>query len=80
MGRPAASDANKRLAVEFANLVTVRKEVASSTIARCGRYSIYAIFRSIIPNVARDMDKGPRDGISEVEFNKVLQVFIRIRR
>ena len=75
MGRPAASEANRGLAVRFANLLTRRTDNPYSTIARCGPCSIYGLLKSAIPTVVRDTNAGPRDGISEVEFNKVLQVY-----
>lgn len=74
MGRPAASEANKQLSVLFANLITCRSDSRGSTIARCGKCSIYALFKSVIPDAVRDLQTGTRDGVSEVEFNKVLQV------
>ena len=74
MGRPAASEANKIFAVDISKLVTRSTEKAQDTIARCGTCSIYALVKLIRPQVLREYEKGPRDGISEVEFNKTLQV------
>ena len=74
MGRPAASEANKIFAVDISKLVTRSTEKAQDTIARCGTCSIYALVKLIRPQVLREFEKGPRDGISEVEFNKTLQV------
>ena len=79
MGRPAASKANRRFAVDFAHLVTRRTDVLGSTIARCGKCSIYSLLKSASPAVVRDANTGPRDGISEVEFNKELQVYYLLR-
>ena len=77
MGRPAASDANRRFAVSFANLLTRRTDY-HSTIARCGTCSLYDLLKSARPAIARDANTGPRDGISEAEFNKALQVNIQV--
>ncbi len=74
MGRPAASAANRQFAVEFARLVTRRTDCHTSTIARCGVCSIYCLLKMVRPSIIRDANKGPREGISEVEFNKALQV------
>ena len=73
MGRPAASEINKRVAVKLANLVTQSADSKNSTIARCGLCSLYNLLRSVRPEIARNFNEGPRDGISEVEFNKALQ-------
>ncbi len=74
MGRPAASEANKNFAVAVAHLVTQRTDDPSDTIARCGKCSIFALLKIFSPAIVRDQDTGPRDGISEVELNKALQV------
>ena len=74
MGRPAASGENKQFAVALAHLVTHRTDNPSDTIARRGKCSIFALLKIFYPSIVRDNDKGPRDGISEVELNKALQV------
>ncbi len=77
MGRPAASKENKKLAVAIAVMVTRKTDQTGSpddTIARSGKCSIYALLNLLIPNIIRSTDSGIRDGISEVEFNKALQV------
>ena len=73
MGRPSASDTNRQFAVHFARLVTRQSEF-ESMIARCGVCSIYDLLKKLRPGLVRDPDQGPRDGLSEVEFNKALQV------
>ena len=57
----------------FANLITRRTDCENTVIARSGFCSIYNILKSVRPAVVRDATRGPRDGISEVEFNKSLQ-------
>jgi hypothetical protein len=74
MGRPAASEENRKLAVAMALTVTRRSISSHDTIARCGKCSIFALFKLLSPGNVRDSNSGPRDGISEVEFNKALQV------
>ncbi len=74
MGRPAASKANKIFAVALAHLLTHHTDNPSDTIARCGKCSVFALLKLISPAIVRDNDTGPRDGISEVELNKALQV------
>ncbi len=74
MGRPAASEANKQLAVAIAAMVTRKTGSHSDTIARSGNCSIYALLKVLIPTIIRSTDSRLRDGISEVEFNKALQV------
>jgi hypothetical protein len=74
MGRPSASQENKMLALAFANIVTRHSTNPDDMIARCGRCSLFATLQQMIPGMIRDGECGDRDGISEVEFNKLLQV------
>ncbi len=74
MGRPAASEVNKNLAVAIALTVTRKTINTHDTIARCGKCSIFTLFKLLSPGIIRENNSGPRDGISEVEFNKALQV------
>jgi hypothetical protein len=74
MGRPAACPAHRKMAVDFASVVTRRSENPHDTIARSGTCSIFALFRFFRPAAVRLEFGGPRNGISEVEFNKELQV------
>ena len=74
MGRPVASHSNKMFAVAFANLLTRFTGCAHSFIARSGKCSLFSLLRMLRPSIVRDSDTGPRDGITEVEFNKALQV------
>ena len=74
MGRPAASTANKRFAVAMAQLVTRVTDDPQDTVPRCGTCSIYALVEIVRPSILRTFESGPRDGVSEVEFNKSLQV------
>jgi hypothetical protein len=74
MGRPAVSTANKRLAVSIALMLTRQTDNPSDTIARCGKCSIFALLKVLSPTIIRENNSGPRDGISEVELNKALQV------
>lgn len=74
MGRPAASETNKALALEFARLVTEKTDNPNDIIARSGSLSMYSALVATCPSIIRRDNTGPRDGISEAEFNKVLQV------
>jgi hypothetical protein len=74
MGRPTASAYNKQFAVAMACLVTAETDNPNDTVARCGPYSIFALVKQVCPSIVRDTDSGPRDGLSEVELNKALQV------
>ena len=78
MGRPVASLRNKRLAAMFASLVSVQTNKASDIVARCGPCSLYEMFKQCCPMLCRDKRSGPRDGISQAEFNKVLQVHLNL--
>jgi hypothetical protein len=78
MGRPAASEANKNLAVAIALTVTRDTTSKHDTVARGGICSIYALFKLLRPGAVRENSLGPRDGISEVEFNKALQVYFQL--
>ena len=77
MGRPAASEENKVIAVAFARIVTIHTTNADDIVARCGSCSIYALLKHACPAIVRDERNGPRDGITEVEFNKALQVSLK---
>ncbi len=74
MGRPAASPANKKLAVSIALMVTRQTDKSSDTIARGGMCSIFELLKSVSPTITRQNNEGPRDGITEIELNKALQV------
>ncbi len=74
MGRPAASTVNKKFAVSIALMVTRQTDNANDTIARSGQCSIFALLKILSPTIIRENNEGPRDGISEIEFNKALQV------
>ena len=82
MVRPRASDANIRIALVFADIVTVQTRPGtpsdSSTVlvARKGRQSIFAAFSACLPDLARDSrEKRPknRQGVALMEINKALQ-------
>ena len=74
MGRPTASKTNKELALAFAQLITCPSESSEHIVARCGECSIFALLRTTCSTIVRNEKGYPRDGISEVEFNKFLQV------
>ena len=76
MGRPAACPAHRKLAVDFAKLVTRHSSNSRDTIARSGSCSIFELFQIFRPAAVRLGNLGPRNGISEVEFNKALQVSV----
>ena len=73
MGRPAASLHNKRFALGVASLVTIATDDSKDTVARCGTCSIFALVNRVCPAIIRGND-GPRDGLTEMELNKALQV------
>ena len=81
MVRPTGSPINRRLALEFAKLVTRHTGNDDDLVARCGRCSLFSTLQEIFPSVVRDESGGARDGLSEVEFNKLLQAsgFRRVR-
>lgn len=72
MGRPTVSAHNKRIAVAIAEMVTVKTDDPEHRIARSGVCSIFALLRAACPELIRERDFGPRDGISEAELNKAL--------
>ena len=74
MGRPTASLLNRHLAIAIAKIVTAETDCPSDTVARCGPCSIFAVVKHACPAIVRELDYGARDGISEVELNKALQV------
>jgi hypothetical protein len=74
MGRPSASEANKSFALEFAKLVTQRSDNPDDLVARCGQCSIFSALRDVCPDLIRDAAN--REGLTEIEYNKMLQVQI----
>ena len=74
MGRPTGSPTNRHIALEFAQAVTRHTGDAEDLLARCGRCCLFATLQEMFPSVVRDGSGGGRDGLSEVEFNKLLQV------
>jgi hypothetical protein len=82
MVRPRASDNNVRIALAFADIVTVQTKPGlpngspTVLVARKGRQSIFAAFAACLPELARDsQEKRPknRHGVALMEFNKALQ-------
>jgi hypothetical protein len=78
MVRPVASDVNKAVALTFAASVTQITEDTADIIARCGRCGLFSALKEVYPQTVRDELSGVRDGISEMEFNKTLQVVKRL--
>jgi hypothetical protein len=74
MGRPTVSALNKRIALSIAEIVTVKTDDHEDRIARSGMCSVFAFLRAACPELVRERDSGPRDGISEAELNKALLV------
>jgi hypothetical protein len=77
MVRPTGSPTNRRIALEFAKLVTRNTGDHNDLLARCGQCSLFSTLQEMFPSVVRDGSGGQRDGLSEVEYNKLLQVIIR---
>ena len=77
MGRPSASAENKVIAIEFAKAVTRKTSDPKDLLARCGRCSLFSAFQEMFPQIVRDGTSSARHGLTEVEFNKLLQVDIR---
>lgn len=74
MGRPTASSSNKSIALSFAQIITSKTKSMDDILARCGQCSIFSMLRKALPQIVREGQLDNRDGISEVEFNKLLQV------
>ena len=71
MGRPTASDTNRRAALALARMLTRLTGDADDIVARCGECGLHSAVQEVFPQIVRAR---ARDGISEVELNKVLQV------
>ena len=74
MGRPTASRENKAIAVAFARAVTRHTGCAEDLIARCGRCCLFSALQETFPQVTREGSEGKKDGLSIMEFNKLLQL------
>jgi hypothetical protein len=79
MVRPSGSPANRMIALEFAKLVTRQTGDDEDLVACCGRCSLFSTLQETFPNMARDNSGSERDGLSEVEYNKLLQVYLTDR-
>jgi hypothetical protein len=77
MVRPVGSDVNKAIALAFAASVTRITRDTDDTVARNGHCGLFSALRDVYPKTVRDEISGVRDGVSEMEFNKTLQVFHR---
>ncbi len=71
MGRPTASDTNRRAALALAGTLTRLTGDVGDMVARCGECGLYSVVEEALPQIVRS---GARDGVSEVELNKALQV------
>mmetsp|Transcript_56655 Transcript_56655/g.132696 ORF Transcript_56655/g.132696 Transcript_56655/m.132696 type:complete len:293 (+) Transcript_56655:96-974(+) len=82
MGRPRGSFQNKQLALEFAETVTVASDSPASKVARAGSYSIFEVFAQCCPWAVRFHGGGALDGLTILEFNKLLEShdFLKVRR
>lgn len=74
MGRPTASLQVKSASLAFVRMITRVTGDTLDMLARCGCCSVFSVLREVAPSLARLGDSGNRDGISEVELNKLLQV------
>ena len=54
-------------------MIITRTKCPDDVLARVGPYSPYALLLRTCPDICR-VGATPRDGISELEFNKALQV------
>ena len=61
-------------ALAFAKIITKQSTDPDDLMARCGRCSLFATLQEMFPHIIREANGGERDGICEVEFNKILQV------
>ena len=74
MVRPVASELNRLIALAFAASVTQITRDTIDTVARNGHCGLFSALRDVYPKAVRDELSGVRDGVSEMEFNKTLQV------
>jgi hypothetical protein len=84
MVRPCASKENRLLCLEFVKACTRVTGDPADLLARCGPLSPFAALSRCFPSSVRVEGAGRRDGITELECNKVLQTggfqMIRDRR
>ncbi len=78
MGRPTASLQVKSASLAFVRMITRVTGDTLDMLARCGCCSVFSVLREVAPSLARLGDSGNRDGISEVELNKLLQVHMHL--
>ena len=62
------------IALTFAKAITRHTGDAEDLIARCGRCCLFSTLQEMFPLATRSGPDGHKDGVSEVEFNKLLQV------
>eukprot|EP00961_Rhodomonas_salina_P004471 61099-Rhodomonas_salina.2 len=84
MVRPCASKQNRRLCLQFAQACTKNTGNPTDLLARCGPLSPFSALHRCCPTAVRIDNEGRRDGITELECNKMLQTsgfsMIRDRR
>jgi hypothetical protein len=74
MVRPTPSETNKKVALAFARAVTLTTNKKKDEVARSGPSSIFSALVDIYPQAVYCGPSSRRDGISEMVFNKTLQV------
>ena len=73
MGRPMASEQNKKLGLAFAEAVTVSTEDSSDVIARTGAQRVIAALVECCPSCIRHIGSSlGRKGLTGIELNKTL--------
>jgi hypothetical protein len=73
MGRPTSSEVNRAATLAFAKMITINTNEPEDQIARRGACSIFSVLLATCPQVIRGGTPGDRKGVSEIEFNKILQ-------
>mmetsp|Transcript_55048 Transcript_55048/g.145339 ORF Transcript_55048/g.145339 Transcript_55048/m.145339 type:complete len:122 (+) Transcript_55048:95-460(+) len=76
MVRPTASKINKAIAINFARIVCVVTKRPADVIPRSGCCSVFAMLEQLLPSITRGDENSNYEGISTIELNKLMQVYI----
>ena len=69
-----SSESNRSAALALAQVITRKSDIPEDSIARRGSCSIFSVLLATCPPIIQNGNSRDRKGVSEIEFNKLLQV------
>ena len=74
MGKSRSLETNRAAALAFAQIITQSTGATDDQIARRGNCSIFSVLLAVCPSLVRGGQSLNSNGLSEIEFIKMLQV------